>query len=147
MLLCDRCKKPIVGESKKLLDVCPDCYDQVMNYIVAGTPNYGISQARIISRIGKRFQSKVVATVVILLVLLTFTSYFAYYTYSQYEAPFQSEKQLANALHGNLTQEQSVVQTAASLILKYRSANSNLTNQVDSLNQSLISEGRNITAL
>ncbi len=147
MLLCDKCKKPIVGESKKLLDVCPDCYDQVMNYIAAGTPNYGITQARIISRIGRKFSSRVVATIVILLVLLSFSSYFAYYTYSQYEAPFQTERQLVNALQGNLTQEQSTIQTAATLILKYRAANANLTNQVDSLNQSLISVGRNITAL
>ncbi|HXQ93002.1 MAG TPA: hypothetical protein VN739_08350 [Nitrososphaerales archaeon] len=138
MLICDRCKRPIVGESKKLLDVCPDCYDQVMNYIVAGTPNYGISQARIVARIGKKFSSKVVAIIVILLVLLSFTSYFAYYTYSQYEAPLQTEKQLVNALQRNLTQEQSTVQTAATLILTYRAANTNLTNQVESLNQNLI---------
>jgi hypothetical protein len=118
-----------------------------MNYIVARTPNYGISQARIISRIGKRFQSKVVANIVILLVLLTFTSYFATTRIPSMKPHFKPKNSWRTPSKGNLTQEQSLVQTAASLILKYRSANSNLTNQVDSLNQSLISDGRNITAI
>jgi hypothetical protein len=97
MLLCDRCKKPIVGESKKLLDVCPDCYAQVMNYITLGSPSVGISQARIVERLGRKSSPKVFAFILILLSLLTISSYLAISTYAQYEAPFQNERQLANS--------------------------------------------------
>lgn len=107
MLLCDRCKKPIVGESKKLLDVCPDCYAQVMNYISLGSSNIGISQARVIEKLGRKSSPKLFALILILISLLTVSSDVALSTYAQYEAPFQNEQQLANSLQGNLTSEQS----------------------------------------
>jgi hypothetical protein len=147
MLLCDRCKKPIVGESKKLLDVCPACYDQVMNYIVAGNANVGASQARIITGIDKRFSSKAIAIIVILLILLSFTSTVAFSTFIQYEAPFQNEKSLANILQDNLTQEQSTLQTWAKIIQNYISSNRNLTDQINAINQSLANDNQNITLL
>lgn len=147
MLLCDRCKKPIVGESKKLLDVCPDCYYQVMSYISSGGANVGITQARIIGRLGRRFSPKIFAVIVILITLVCVSSYFAVSTYAQYEAPFQSERQLASSLAGNLTQEQNTVQTAASLILQYRSENANLTTEMASLNQTLAKDDANISSL
>jgi hypothetical protein len=147
MLLCDRCKKPIVGESKKLLDVCPDCYAQVMNYITLGSPNVGISQARIVERLGRKSSPKVFAFILILLSLLTISSYLAISTYAQYEAPFQNERQLANSLQSDLMSEQSTVQVAATQILKYQTQNANLSARVASLNQSLASEGRNISSL
>jgi len=147
MLLCDRCKRPIVGESKKLLDVCPDCYNQVMSYISTGSPNVGIAQARIIGRLRKRFSSKTFALIVFLIALLLASSYFALSTYAQYEAPFVNERNLANSLAGNLTEEQSTVQAAATLVYQYRSENVNLTAKAASLNQTLVSDDRNITAL
>ena len=147
MLLCDRCKKPIVGESKKLLDVCPDCYYQVMTYISSGGGNVGITRARLIGKIGRRVSPKIFATIVILVAMLAVSSYYAVSVYNQYEAPFVSERQLANVLAGNLTQEQTTVQAAATLILKYKSQNSNLSSQVASLNQTLAYDDRNITSL
>jgi len=148
MLLCDRCKKPIAeGESKKLLDVCPDCYYQVMSYISTGNPNVGITQARVIGRIGRRFASKTLALVILLIVLLSVSSYFAVSTYTQYEAPLQSERQLANSLAGNLTQEQSTVAAAATVILNYKAQNANLTSQVNSLSSTVAGDARNISSL
>ena len=147
MLLCDRCKKPIVGESKKLLDVCPDCYYQVMTYISSGSPSLGITQARIVGRLTRRFSTRIVAVLLVMIVLLTVSSYFAVTTYSQYEAPFQSERQLANALAANLTEEQSTVQAAATVILRYQSENTNLSSQVASLNQTLANDDHNISSL
>jgi len=147
MLLCDRCKKPIVGESKKLLDVCPDCYAQVMNYITLGSPNVGVTQARVIEKLGRRSSPKLFALMLILVSLITVSSYVAISTYAQYEAPFQNEQQLANSLEGNLVSEQSTVQAAATQILKYQSLNANLSASVASLNQSLIEAGRNISSL
>jgi hypothetical protein len=148
MLLCDRCKKPIVeGESKKLLDVCPDCYYQVMSYISTGNANVGITQARVIGRIGRRVASRTYALVLLLIILLAVSSYFAISTYSQYEAPMQSERELANSLAGNLTQEQSTVQAAATVILNYRAQNANLTSQVNSLSQTVAGDARNISSL
>lgn len=147
MLLCDRCKKPIVGESKKLLDVCPECYYQVMSYISTGTPNVGISQALVIRRLKKKFSSKTFALIVILIALLVVSSYSALSTYAQYEAPFENERNLANSLAGNLTQEQSTVEAAANLVYQYKLENTNLTSQAASLNQTVESADRNITAL
>jgi hypothetical protein len=147
MLLCDRCKKPIVGESKKLLDVCPDCYDQVMSYISSGTTNVGITQARVIRKLRSRTSPKIFALFIVLIAMLTVSSYLAISTYAQYEAPFQNERQLANVLAGNLTSEQSTVQAAATVILKYKSENANLTAQVASLNQTAIADSRNISSL
>jgi hypothetical protein len=147
MLLCDRCKKPIVGESKKLLDVCPDCYAQVMNYIALGSPNVGISQAKMIEKLGRRSSPGLFALILILVSLITVSSYVAISTYAQYEAPFQNETQLANSLQGNLVSEQSTVQVAATQILKVQSENANLSASVASLNQSLIGAGRNISSL
>ena len=147
MLLCDRCKKPIVGESKKLLDVCPDCYAQVMSYISYGSPNVGITQARVVGKFGRRASPKIFALFLVLLAMLTVSSYLAISTYAQYEAPFQNERQLAGALAGNLTSEQSTVQAAATVILKYKSENANLTAQVASLNQTIIGDSRNISSL
>ncbi len=147
MLLCDRCKKPIVGESKKLLDVCPDCYYLVMTYISTGNTGLGISQARIIGRLGRRLPTRILAIFLLMIVLLTVSSYFALSTYAQYEAPFQNERGLANALAGNLTQEQSTVQAAATVILRYESENQNLSSKVASLNQTLVNDDHNITSL
>jgi hypothetical protein len=147
MLLCDRCKKPIVGESMKLLDVCPDCYAQVMSYISSGGVNLGISQARVVGNLGRRFSTRVFAVILVLVVMLTVSSYFAVSTYSQYEAPLQNERQLATALAANLTQEQSTVQAAATVILQYKSLNANLTAQVASLNDSLAGDSQNISSL
>lgn len=147
MLLCDRCKKPIVGESKKLLDVCPDCYYQVMSYISTGNPNVGIAQARIIGRIRKKFYSKSFALIIVLIALLIVSSYAALSTYAEYEAPFTNERNLANSLAGNLTQEQSTVQAAATLVYKYKSENSNLTAEAAAMNQTVASDQSNIAAL
>jgi hypothetical protein len=147
MLLCDRCKKPIVGESKKLLDVCPDCYFQVMSYISTGNSNVGITQARVVGRLGKRFSSRVFAVILVLVVLLSVSSYFAVSTYDTYQAPLQNERHIATALAANLTQEQSTVQAAATVILQYRSQNANLSAQVASLNQELDNDVRNISTL
>ncbi len=147
MLLCDRCKKPIVGESKKLLDVCPDCYFQVMSYISTGNANVGITQARVIGRLGRRFTSKLFLALVLLVILLTISSGVAISTYTQYQAPLQNEHQLVNALSGNLTQEQSIVQAAATVILKYKAQIANLSSQVAALSQSAASDRSNISSL
>jgi len=147
MLLCDRCKKPIVGESKKLLDVCPDCYYQVMSYISTGSPNVGISQARIIARLGKRFSPKVLAMVILTGALLIISSGLALSTYSTYGAPLANERLLANSLSESLAQEQSTVQTAAALILKYKVENANLTSKMALLNQTIAEDNGNISSL
>lgn len=148
MLLCDRCKKPIVGESKKLLDVCPDCYNQVMSYISTGNPNVGVKRARLVRRLGGGFSpARVLAVVVVLIVLLSLSTYYAYSTYNQYEAPLIGERALVSSLEGNVTQEQQTVQTAATLILKYKSQNANLTSQVASLNQTVVNDRGNISVL
>lgn len=148
MLLCDRCKKPIVGESKKLLDVCPDCYDQVMSYISTGSVNTGLSRAKVIaSWWGKKFSPRVFLLVTLLVALLLISSGFAISTYSQYEAPFTVEHQLANSLSGNLTQAQNTIQTAVTLLLQYRSQNVNLTAKNVYLNQSLAQANRTISGL
>jgi len=147
MLLCDRCKKPIVGESKKLLDVCPECYYQVMSYISTGNANVGIAQARMIGRLGKRFSPKVFAIVLLLGALLIVSSGLALSTYSQYEAPLAAERQLANSLAGSLAQEQTNAQTAAALVLKYKAENANLTARLATLNQTIAEENRNISSL
>jgi hypothetical protein len=146
MLLCDRCKKPIVGESKKLLDVCPECYAQVMSYISTGNPSVGVARARMIGRLATRFTTRAVAAVLILLVLLSVSSYFAISTYSQYEAPLVSERGLVGALSENITQEQSTVQAAAALIVQYKGENANLASQIAYLNQTIANDNQTIAS-
>jgi hypothetical protein len=147
MLLCDRCKKPIVGESKKLLDVCPDCYYQVMSYISTGSTNVGITKARLIGSLTRRVSPKVLSIVLVLIVLIAVSSGVAISTYSQYQAPFQAERQLVNSLSGNLAQDQNTIQAAATLLLKYKSENANLTSQASLLNQTISNDTDTIASL